>query len=60
MKDSLNYIMELLRKRSRGYSQNAKSVQQIKPIESLRPLYPLLVSVGPSIIVSNIANIEGS
>jgi hypothetical protein len=43
MKESLNYIMELLRKRSRGYSQNVKYVQQIKPIESLRPLYPLLV-----------------
>jgi hypothetical protein len=43
MKESLNYTMELLRKRSRGYSQNAKFVQQIKPIESLRPLHLLLV-----------------
>jgi hypothetical protein len=43
MKESLNYTMELLRKKSRGYSQNAKSVQQIKPIGSRQILLRLLV-----------------
>ena len=44
MKESLNYTTELLRKRLRGYSQNVKSVQQIKPIGSRQVLLRLLVN----------------
>jgi hypothetical protein len=40
----LSYIMELLKKKSHGYFQNAKSVQQIKPIGSRQVLLRLLAN----------------
>ena len=43
MNEFLSYIMELLKK-SHGYFQNAKSVQQIKPIGSRQVLLRLLVN----------------
>jgi hypothetical protein len=44
MNEFLSYIMELLKKKSHGYFQNAKSVQQIKPIGSRQVLLRLLVN----------------
>ena len=44
MNEFLSYIMELLKKKSHGYFQNAKSVPQIKPIGSCQVLLRLLVN----------------
>jgi hypothetical protein len=44
MNEFLSYIMELLKKKSHGYFQNTKSVQQIKPIGSRQVLLRLLVN----------------
>ena len=44
MNEFLSYSMELLKKKSHGYFQNAKSVQQIKPIGSRQVLLRLLVN----------------